>query len=186
MECFNISNFKNFLRFLQIFWIFLNFHFFRHQGPRALLHGLKISFRIVSRVNKMIINCSSLSNFLMNFLSNFRKIIVFQVYEPVKLFKGILDNLLRQLNCFEDLYILNFSKILLKFAIVFKIFEYFCSILRLTIITGQRSFSSLADGLLDITTETKNSFEHYYRQIWKLFFLNFLQKSNQGCRVESS
>ena len=50
--------------------------------------------------------------------------------------------------------ILNSSKILLKFAIVFKIFEYFCPLLSLNIITGPLSFSSLADGLLVITPET--------------------------------
>ena len=37
---------------------------------------------------------------------------------------------------------------------VFK-FEYFCPFLSLAIITGQRSFSSLSDGLPDITPETK-------------------------------
>ena len=36
---------------------------------------------------------------------------------------------------------------MLKFEIVFKIFEYFCPFLSLTIISGQRRFSSLADGL---------------------------------------
>ena len=55
----------------------------------------------------------------------------------------------------EDFNILNFGKILLKFAIVFKICEYFCPFLSLTIITGRRSFSSLADGLLDVTPEKK-------------------------------
>ena len=60
----------------------------------------------------------------------------------------ILDSLLRQWGGFEDFNILIFSKILLKFAIVFKIFEYFCPFLSLTIITGQQSFSSLADGYL--------------------------------------
>ena len=86
---------------------------------------------------------------------NFRKIIMFQVmdlYESVKRFKTIqlriLDSLLRQWNGFEDLNTLNFRKILLNIAIVFKIFEYFCPILSLTIINGQRSFSSLADGYL--------------------------------------
>ena len=64
---------------------------------------------------------------------------------------------------------------LLKIAIVFKIFEYFCpflslTIITVTIITGQRSFSGLAYGLLDIAPETKNSCEHFYCEIWKLFF----------------
>ena len=39
---------------------------------------------------------------------------------------GILVSLLKQWNGFEDFNILNFSKILLKFAIVFKIFDNFC------------------------------------------------------------
>ena len=34
-------------------------------------------------------------------------------------------------------------------------FQNVCPFLSLTIITGQRSFSSLADGLLDLTPETK-------------------------------
>ena len=80
-----------------------------------------------------------------------------------------LNSLLRQWNGFEDFNVLNFGKILLKFAIVFKIFECFCPFLSLTIIIGQRSFSSLADGLLDITQERKNSFEHFHFKIWKLF-----------------
>ena len=41
----------------------------------------------------------------------------------LKLETVLLDSLLRQLNGFEDLNILNFSKMLLKFEIVFKIFE---------------------------------------------------------------
>ena len=65
---------------------------------------------------------------------------------------GIQYSLLRQLNGFEDLNILNFSKILLNFAIVFKIFKYFCPF---TIITGQRSFSSHEDELLDLNIEAK-------------------------------
>ena len=58
--------------------------------------------------------------------------------------------------CSEDINITNFSKILLKFANVLKIFEYFCPFLSLTIITGQRSFLSLADGALDKNPEPKN------------------------------
>ena len=50
---------------------------------------------------------------------------------------------------FEGFNISNFIKILIKFGILFKIFGYFCAILSLTIITGQPSFSSLGDGLLD-------------------------------------
>ena len=55
----------------------------------------------------------------------------------------MLDSLLRQLNGSEDITITNFSKILfLKYMISFVI-------LSLTIITGQRNFLSLADGLPD-------------------------------------
>ena len=67
------------------------------------------------------------------------------VFEPVKLIKAWnsdtgLNGLLRQWNGFEDFNVLNFSNILLKVAIVFKIFECFCPFLCLTIITGQLSF----------------------------------------------
>ena len=76
--------------------------------------------------------------------------------------------------CSEDINITNFSKILLKFAIVFKIFEFFCPFLSLTIITGQRSFLILADGLHSINPATKNVFEHFlYCEMWKLFYWNF-------------
>ena len=68
---------------------------------------------------------------------------------------------------------MNFSNILLKFATVFKIFECFCPFLSLTIISGQRSFSSLADGLLDITQETKNSFWTFSLRNLEAFLLNF-------------
>ena len=61
--------------------------------------------------------------------------------------------------CSKAIIITSFSKIL-KFAIVLKFFEY-CPFLSLTIITGQRSFSNLADGLLDKNPETKNVFEHF-------------------------
>ena len=57
---------------------------------------------------------------------------------------AILDSLMRQWNGFEDFNVLNFSKILLKIAIVFKFFDCFCPFLSLTIITSQRCFSSLA------------------------------------------
>ena len=63
---------------------------------------------------------------------------------------GILDR-----NGFEDLNILIYSKVWLKFAIVFKIFD-ICLFLSLMIITDQRNFSGLADGLLERTPETKN------------------------------
>ena len=77
-------------------------------------------------------------------------------YEPVKLFEiGILGSILRQWNGFENFNILIFSNILLKLSILFKISEYSCPFLSLTILASQRSFSSLADGLLDITPETK-------------------------------
>ena len=79
--------------------------------------------------------------------------------------------------CSEDIIITSFCKILLKFAIVLKILEYFCPFLNLIIFTGQRSFSSLVDGLHDKNAETKNVFEHVlYCEMWKLFFgiLHFL------------
>ena len=49
--------------------------------------------------------------------------------------------------CSEDVNITKFSKILLKLATGFKFFEHVFPFLSLTIITGQRSFLSLADGL---------------------------------------
>ena len=52
----------------------------------------------------------------------------------------ILHSLLTQLNGFEHNKILNFSKILKKFAIVFKFFEFFFALLILTNITGQQNF----------------------------------------------
>ena len=55
----------------------------------------------------------------------------------------------------ENIFIKNFSKFLLKIAIVFKVFESVCPFLSLTVITGQLNFSSLADGLLDRTPEEK-------------------------------
>ena len=55
----------------------------------------------------------------------------------------------------DDFNILNFNKILLKFATLFKIFEFFCPFLILTIINGQRSFSSPAYRLICLTQETK-------------------------------
>ena len=62
--------------------------------------------------------------------------------------------------------------ILLKFAIVCNIFDYFCPFVSSTIITAQRSFSGLADGLLDINPERKNSFECSLRNLID-FVLNF-------------
>ena len=73
------------------------------------------------------------------------------LYEPVKLFKVGYRHTRWHLQtmecCSEDIIITSFCKILLKFAIDLKIFDYFCPFLSLTIITGQRRFSSLADGL---------------------------------------
>ena len=40
----------------------------------------------------------------------------------------------------------------------------------LTIITGQRSSSILSNGLLEITAETKISFERFHCEIWRFFF----------------
>ena len=81
------------------------------------------------------------------------------LYEPVKLFKARNRHTRWYLEtmewCSVDIIITSFCKILLKFAIVLKIFEYFCPFLSLTIITGQRSFSSLADGLHEKNAETK-------------------------------
>ena len=56
-------------------------------------------------------------------------------YEPLKLYR-----LLRQWNGFEDINILSFSKILFKFAKLFKIFDYFLPFLSLTIITANETF----------------------------------------------
>ena len=88
----------------------------------------------------------------------------------LKLEIGLLDSLLWQRNSFEAFNILIFSKILLKFTIVFKVFWIFLSFSSLAIITGQWSFSNLADGLLDITPEIKSSFEPFHCEIWKHFF----------------
>ena len=132
----------------------------------------------------MVINCSWFQlqlilikfdvMYFSKFLANYYHVpslwIFMSQWNLLNLEIGILGNLLRQLNGFEDFNILNFSKILLKFAIVFKIFECFCPFLNLTIIIGQRGFWSLAVGLLDITLETKVNFELFHRKIWKLFF----------------
>ena len=97
------------------------------------------------------------------------------LYEPVKLFKAGNRHTGWYLEtmewCSEDIFITTFCKILSKFAIVLKMFEYFCPLLSLMIITGQRSFSSLADGLHEKNPETKNVFERaLYCEMWKLFF----------------
>ena len=54
----------------------------------------------------------------------------------------------------------------------FKIFEYFCCFLKLTIITGKRNFLSLTDGLPDITPETKivDGFERFFTTKSEIFF----------------
>ena len=99
-------------------------------------------------------------------------------YEPVKLFKAwnrdIGHSLMTMKWFLKILISWTLAKTLLKFAIVFKIIEYFCPFLSLTIITGQQGFWSLAVGLLDITPETKINFELFHREIWKLFSWIFL------------
>ena len=113
-----------------------------------------------------------------NLFSNFWKIIMFQVYESLshwnflKLEIRILDILLKQWNGFEDFNILNVSKILLKFAMFSKFFKYFCPFLSLTIFTGQRSFSSLADGLLSITASQRIILNIFFAKSGS-FLLNF-------------
>ena len=72
---------------------------------------------------------------------------------------------------FEDNSVTNICKILLKFAVVFKIFEYFCPFLSLTIKTGKRSFLCLADGLHDKNPGSKNGFKHFLH--CGNFLLNF-------------
>ena len=85
------------------------------------------------------------------------------LYGPAKLFKASNRDTWQSLEtmewCSEDNNITNFSKILLKFAVVFKIFEYFCPFLSLAIITGQRS---PADGLHERDRETKNFSEQFF------------------------
>ena len=66
---------------------------------------------------------------------------------------------------------------MLKFAIVSKIIEYFCAS-QLTIITGQRSFSSLADHLFDITPDTENSFEPFSLRNLEASLLNSISFQN--------
>ena len=59
-----------------------------------------------------------------------------------------MDSLLRQGNCFEDFDILNFIKILFKFAFVFKIFEYFCLFLNFTTLQATEAFQVFQMGYL--------------------------------------
>ena len=75
--------------------------------------------------------------------------------------------------CSEDFNITNFGKILLNIAIVFKIFEYFCPFLSLTIITGQRSFLSLSDGLHDNYPASKTVFEPFLLRNVETFSFEF-------------
>ena len=82
----------------------------------------------------------------------------------LKLEIEILGSLFRQWNGFEDFNILNFGKILLKFAIV--IFGYFCPF---SIITGQRSFQVMQMSYMTWMQRQKNSFEHFHCEIWKFF-----------------
>ena len=132
-------------------------NFFQCQGPRDLQQVLMISWHLVSIVNGVVVNLLK-TPVLSIFLKKF-KIFFFKFFENyyqvpsnwmfisqrnyLKLKIGILKNLVRQWTWFADLNILNLSKILLNFAIIFKICEYFCPFLSLTTITGQRRFSSL-------------------------------------------
>ena len=75
--------------------------------------------------------------------------------------------------CSEDINITNFSKTLLNFAIVSKIFEFSCSFLSLTITAGQRSFLSLADEFHDKNPETKNVFYYFFTAKCDIFRWNF-------------
>ena len=120
---------------------------------------------------------SSFLNTLINFnLNKFEKLLFcsncMDLYQPVKLLKAWNRHTRWSLEtvewCSEDTNITIFSKILLKFAIVFKIFENFCPFLSLTITTDQRSFLSLADGLHEKNSETKNVFDYFlYCKMWK-------------------
>ena len=79
-----------------------------------------------------------------------------------------------------DFSILNFGKILLRFAIVFKIFECICPFLSLKINAGQRSFSSLADGFVEIIPHqiiVLNVFTEKSESFFKKKFANFLNIS---------
>ena len=84
----------------------------------------------------------------------------------LKLEIGIMDTLLRQWIGFEDFKILNSSNILKEICNFFP----FPS---LTIITGQRSFSSLSDWLRDITSETKKLFWTFLLQNPEAFKIIF-------------
>ena len=75
--------------------------------------------------------------------------------------------------CFEDINITNFSKIVLKYAIVF-FFKFLNIFSDHYIITGQRRFLSLADGLHDKNPETKIVFKHFLHcEMCETFLLNF-------------
>ena len=74
----------------------------------------------------------------------------------------------------KKLLSLVFSKILLKFAIISKIFEYLCPFLSLTIISGQQNvLGCVADGLHDRTPEKKMVLSFFHCEIWKLSFSHF-------------
>ena len=122
MECSSRFQYHEFKHFLKIFWIFSCFlNVFRQQRPWDLLHSVIISCCIVSRVNGIV--DSSFSNIWIKFkLQTFCKIFLFQAYgsswssETISGLKRILDSLLRQWNGSQGIFVLNFSKILLKFA----------------------------------------------------------------------
>ena len=143
------------------------FLIFLQQRPWDLLQGLIISCCIVFRVNGIVINIFLLQfwQYLDNF-SNFWKIFVPIVW----ILKQGYWIVSRQWKGSQDIIVLNFSKILLKFAIVVQIFSIFCPFLSLTTITGQRNFSSLGDGLIGRTFETKNGFDFFLLRSSKLFF----------------
>ena len=84
-----------------------------------------------------------------------------------------MDSLSRQRNFSEVHKITNFSKILLKFAIIFKNFEYFCPLLILTILTGQQNFLCHSVALRDRSPETKNLWTLFPLQNLETSFLNF-------------
>ena len=161
--------------FFKFFFVFI---YFQHPGPTALLQCLIINSFMVSRVNGVDIN------FLMTPVLAFFDKFFFQIfgksscskfmdiYEPVELFKPwkrILDSLLRQWNGFEDFIVLNFSKILLKFAIVFNFFSFseFNDHYWPTKLLG------LSDGLLDRTPDSKGVLNIF--SLWNLetFLLSF-------------
>ena len=97
--------------------------------------------------------------------------------------------------CSEDNNVMNFSKILLKFAVVFKIFAYFFPFLSLTIITGQRSLLSLANGLNDKHPDSKRFLNIFFSAIcgnfssefctFSFFRYDLVTNKAKSCSVES-